>query len=271
MPIHDECNSVLIKLGLTNLQATVFLAINKLGKASVKTISNDTKIDRAHIYQIINKLHEIGLVQKILNNPNLFEAISVQEGLQILLERKNKEFAEIRHNAKTTITKLRNHEPEDCPTDDCQFILIPGKEAHFRVFRRIYQKTRTTYDGIFTHHEDFSKTIIFRERMENETYDLIEKGVKIRLIVCRSEKKAFPTTEVTQVIKKMNKNGLFQIRFANPRAAAMFGIIDKKEIYLNVGSESDWKEKPSLRSNNPQLVAIAQGYFNYLWRESTED
>jgi sugar-specific transcriptional regulator TrmB len=269
MSLQDECNEVLIRLGLTNLQATVYLSLCRLGRVSIKTISNDTKIDRAHIYQVINRLQEIGLVQKILKNPNLFESISLQEGLQILLERKDKEFTVTRQDTETTITKLRNYKSEDLPNDDCQFVLIPGKEAHSRVFNKLFEKTQTTYDGIFLRQEDFSNLIIFRK--EDHTYDLIEKGVKIRLVVCRSNKKDFPTSEVTRIIKKMNTDGLFQIRYSNLCAAAMFGIIDKKEIYINVGSASEWKEKPSLRSNNPRLVAIAQGYFDYLWRESTED
>src|SRR4030042_703709 len=131
MATQEEDYETLIKLGLTKLQAEVYLTLTKLGTACIKTISDTAKIDRAHVYQVIAKLQEIGLVQKILSTPNLFKAISLQEGLQILLERKAKEFSEIEEKTQETIQKIKEVTVVDIlQKNDCQFIIIPGKETH---------------------------------------------------------------------------------------------------------------------------------------------
>jgi DNA-binding MarR family transcriptional regulator len=260
----QKCQETLTKLGLTKLQAEVYLVLTNIGNASAKTIANTTKIDRAHIYQVTAKLQEIGLVQKILAAPNLFRAISLQEGLQILLERRNREFAKMEAETIDEIKKIKETKPEDVLNEEDQFTLIPGKEMHFRVFTKIFGKTQTSYDGIFIRLEDFCRYLANTMEEAGITLMLLDRGVKFRLIVCNPENRDIQP-KVSSIIRSLNKDGAFDIRYKTSTAAAMFGIIDKKELYMHVGSADDWREKPSLQSNNPCLVAMAQGYFDQMW------
>lgn len=269
-PILDENAKTLVRLGLTKLQAKVYLTLTKLRTASVKTIAENAQIDRSHVYQLVNKLQKIGLVQKILSNPNLFKAISLQEGLQILLERKTEELSELGERTKEMIQRNNENRNENEFQDtNSEFTLIPGREVHIRVFVKLFEKTQTSYDGIFIRQEDFCRYILMDNR-EGTTKKLLQRGVKFRLLVCNPENNRLPP-RVSKIIMKLNEKGTFNIRYRVSPAAAMFGIIDKKDLFINIGSASDWMEKPSLQTNNPSLVDIAQGYFEHMWHISAKN
>ena len=54
--------NVLQKLGMTNGEIKVFLALNKLGESTVGPIGNESKVSKSKIYDILDKLIEKGLV-----------------------------------------------------------------------------------------------------------------------------------------------------------------------------------------------------------------
>jgi len=66
MANSDEEIELLTKLGLTSLQARVYLALDKIKIETAKGIANITEIDRANIYRILSSLQSIGLVEKKL-------------------------------------------------------------------------------------------------------------------------------------------------------------------------------------------------------------
>ena len=61
----DENQTVLIKLGFTNSQARIYLAFNKLGPATVKTVARTARLDRGEAYRVISALEEKGFLEKI--------------------------------------------------------------------------------------------------------------------------------------------------------------------------------------------------------------
>jgi sugar-specific transcriptional regulator TrmB len=99
----EEDIKVLRQLGLTALQAQVYLTLSKLGKATIKTIATTARIDRANAYRVMSKLMKLNLVEKMITNPIVFKAVGVNEALQMLLERKAKEYQEIEAKAKDLV------------------------------------------------------------------------------------------------------------------------------------------------------------------------
>lgn len=268
----QDHHEILTKLGLTKVQAEVYLTLTKLHEAPIKVISATAKIDRAHVYQVMRGLQEKGLVQKILATPNRFKAISLQEGMKILLERKAKEFTEIEEKAIKAVQSMQqNKNEDDLQNSEDQFVLIPGKETHNREFIKLFKNTQINYDGIFSRQDDFCWYMLkeHEDGKDGVTRMLLHKGVKIRLIVCNPENKNLPRA-VLKTFRDLSKIGDLKIKFAVSCTAPMFGIIDNKAIFRNTGSAHEWMEKPSLYSTNRRLVEIAQGYFENMWQISVE-
>jgi sugar-specific transcriptional regulator TrmB len=78
------------ELGLSLLQARVYLALLKLGThSSIKATSACSKVARQDVYRTIAELRELGLVEMVIANLTLFRAIPLQETVAILMEKKN--------------------------------------------------------------------------------------------------------------------------------------------------------------------------------------
>jgi len=52
-------------IGLSNKEANVYMSLLSIGKARVARISSTTKLQRTHVYQILDRLHSHNLVQKL--------------------------------------------------------------------------------------------------------------------------------------------------------------------------------------------------------------
>jgi sugar-specific transcriptional regulator TrmB len=61
-------------LGLTSLQAKTYLALVTLGKANVQTIAKASNVARQDVYQVMPTLQKLGLGEKIIAKPIIYEA-----------------------------------------------------------------------------------------------------------------------------------------------------------------------------------------------------
>jgi len=99
----DFSTQTLEKLGLSKLQAKVYLAVVATQKASVAQIANLSKVARPDVYRILPTLEENGLVKKIIGSPTTYEATPLKQACEMLLETKKAEYNEIQHNTNYLI------------------------------------------------------------------------------------------------------------------------------------------------------------------------
>lgn len=57
---------VLVDLGLTPKQAKVYLALVRFGPLRVAGVSRNSQVARPDVYQTLDKLQQMGLVEKII-------------------------------------------------------------------------------------------------------------------------------------------------------------------------------------------------------------
>lgn len=104
--VQDEHVQTLMGLGLKFLQAKTYLALAKLGKADVKTISKASNVARQDIYRIIPTLEKLGLAEKIIANPTMYKATPIKEGLSILLQNRKEEIADLQKKTTSLINNF---------------------------------------------------------------------------------------------------------------------------------------------------------------------
>ena len=61
----DECFCVLRALGLSVLQARVYLSLLEIGEADAEAISQKTRMPQQEVYCTLRDLQELGLVKEI--------------------------------------------------------------------------------------------------------------------------------------------------------------------------------------------------------------
>jgi sugar-specific transcriptional regulator TrmB len=272
METADKKSEAFLNLGLTKLQVEIYLSLSKLGKVPAKKISEYTKIDRAHVYQVIIKLQQIGLVEKNLSNPCIYQAIPIRDGMQILVEKKTHELdtklLEVNRIRKIVQHFQEEKNPSSFAEDENEFTLIPGKETHTVEITKIMNRTRVSFDNVFLQN-DFCRALVTEKEISPFFGHFFHNNIKVRTILCKNKQK--PPKRTIEMIERLRIRGNFEFKYTKLRSLAMFGVLDNKAMFIHTGVESQWKDKPCLYSNNPCLVEMAKGYFEQLWRNAKND
>jgi len=253
-------------LGLTLVQAKIYLALIESDSSTTAEISKISKIARPDIYPNLSKLQLIGLVEKIFEIPTKYRAIPINRGLPLLLRTKTEQFerikAETRILLETTKTKkLKNKRKEAVYP---QFVLIPqGKPVIDRIKTAI-ENAQLNIDLVLSW-KMFSRGIVytFVESLEGAW----ERKVKTRFIV----ESPLKNKTAVQLVQFCRRNPYCQVRFIPHYPETVFGVYDRKEMFLIVFTKTDLSGSPALWSINLSLITLVGNRFESIWKTATED
>jgi sugar-specific transcriptional regulator TrmB len=136
----------------------------------------------------MSKLQELSLVEKMITNPTVFKAISVNEGVPMLLERQAKECEEIEQKAKELLERRKRNNKEKPPQEGCEFALVPEDTGTYRKIQDMMDRCQTGYNLMFyvrALKPDINHVMALWR-------NLLKKGVSVRLIAYTPEGETFP-------------------------------------------------------------------------------
>lgn len=249
---------LLTRLGLTTRQAKIYLTIAKIGKSKITTISSVAKIDRGNVYKTITKLQELNLVEKVIANPTVFQALPVSEGIALLLERKEKERAEVEANAKELLEKYRQDNEMPLNQDAFEFALIPEGKLTDRRIAEMWQTNESTQEAL-----------IYWKDFEHRTGEfvpvwrkLLKKGVKLRVVVF------FPNqVRMPEIFSELSRQyDSFLIRRAIDPPQCTLSIVDEQKAFITL--TPSLSSTPSFWVCNCVLVSLIREYFETVWCKS---
>jgi len=263
LAVQDEDVQTLTRLGLTALQAKIYLALLKLEKATGRTLSQHSKVARQEAYRLLAELQEKGLVEKILGVPTEFKPIPIEDCLFILIERKKSEISEIQKKATELLQNLKEKNSKNArQEEESQFILVPRKGNYFQKIRKVFENSQTSIDAITTSRRFLSIMFIFGQDVEKA----LKRGVKMRILTEKPEDE----NSLPENVKALKQNPLYRVRYLPTPPLAPLLIIDKKEVTIVTSARAGLNESPTLWSNNPSLIAVFRGYFETAWITAME-
>lgn len=257
MQIQERNIQTLHKLGLTLLQAKIYLVLVQGGKEKIQTISKITDTDRSNTYHAIAQLQQMGLVEKIIDYPSLYQAIPLQTGVSILLNRKKDQYNKIQREAYELNRIIRVDSPR--APEESSFKLI--KRSRKTEMKDIINACNNTQECVDIVTND--KT--FQSLMDLGEYHLkcIKRGVKYRII---TKSVAFQSKKLGSFLKEPN----FQMRCLPTPPKAEFAIHDHKSAMVILCPHLGLGNKSALFTSNPSCVEIFQKYFDTVWTEAKE-
>ena len=255
---------VLVNLGLTPKQAKVYLALAKFGPLRVAGISKNSQVARPDVYQTLDKLQQMGLVEKIIETPLRYKAIPLENGLSLLLEARTQQYEKVKAETEVlrVAAKAEKHVELD-QAESAQFVLVPeGKPAVERI-RQAIINAQQTIDIVVSWKRIMQGLLdVFVDSLEVAW----AKNVKVRCIVEKPQKNK--TSE--HLIEYFRDKPSNQMRFIPCQPDTVFGIYDKKEISIAVIPKTELERSPALFSSNEALINLASDHFEVLWRSATE-
>ena len=261
---NGDVTQVLTNLGLTSSQAIVYFTLTQSAVCTAKTISKASQIAREHIYKVLQQLHDLGLVEKVIANPSEFKALPIQEGLSFLLQRRTTENRKLNKQTLELIINFKNNKLELASgKEDSQFILIPPQKAAINKTRKEIEAAQTSIDVITSFKRLESTARTYHEAIEKA----LERGVKIRVITQKPENK----NEVSKLVQDLMQHPSLKLRYILKSPSAIVTIYDRKEIFMIISPKTGLIESSGLLSNNPSLLAVMNDFYEILWITAIED
>ena len=267
--VQDEQIQTLMDLGLSLLQAKIYLALSSFENAPIKTISTTSNIAKQDVYRIMPKLQKMGLVEKILAAPIRYQAVPLKTGIDLLFQYRTREFAKLQNKTAQVLNTLQESDvavnvSEDEPKVEEEQLLITSEIT--LLLKKLEKENRAAQQSIDTAGpwKDIKPNLY--NYLQWEFRKIMKKGVKIRLLTEEHEK----DKTMDRTIKTLKRNPLFRIRYIHPPITLRTAIYDKKHVNMYLGASME-DSVPSLWSNNPRLVKIMGDYFEEFWNNARED
>ncbi len=254
---EEESVGIFMNLGLTYVQAKLYLTLIKLGNSGgeVKRICKESSVARQDIYRVLPNLQKIGLVEKIISKPTVFRAIPLEKGFSMLLNKRTNEYSELKKKAKTVFDKISVSDlKSDMNEESTQFVITSEKGLFFRKVREDIEETQSSVKIIYT--KERMSTIMFHtgEQLEKAT------GRGIRIQALTTKKEGITTDRNIQLLKK---NPSFEFRFIEDVQVGLI-MFDNKEVNIRIAHTI----VPSLWTNNRNVVKLAEIYFENIWKKA---
>jgi len=106
-----QLNRMLIRYDLTPNQAKVYLFLSKIGIKTASEISKALGIPRTETYHLLSTLQQKGIIFSIFGKPTKFNAVGIEESIEILVNNQRNRINEL-EVGKESIIKLWNIIPK---------------------------------------------------------------------------------------------------------------------------------------------------------------
>lgn len=258
-PLQEDLQT-LMELGLTLLQAKVYLGLVQTGTANVREIAQVSKVARPDVYRILSKLHEFGLIDYVIAKPSLFRAIPTQIALKVLMHHKTQKHKELKTKTTALIHKYNKKNNHDLLQADSKFVYVPSKEALISKLKKAIDSTQESIDASTSCKRFTYACYILGRRLKNAW----NRDVKGRVVINSTEQNQ------PALIKECWRAPWADIRYTPTVPRTVMVMYDKKEVFIFTKPESNLKDSPALWSNDPSLLAMAEDFFELLWITAME-
>ena len=260
MTVQDKAVETLTGLGLTILQAKVYLELAKGGKATVKEIAKKSNIARQDLYRIAPQLLNLGLIEKLIDTPTKFRAIPIKEATELLIERRKKQTAQIEQESKQLLSYFTAKESDTLKDEESQFIIVNDLQARIAKSKKQIANTKNAINIV----TKWSFFLTYTPEAIEELTKVLNKGVHVHIIT-----QAPRNTDVfPKKLQKLLKHPNFEVRYISSLPSSMVAVFDREEVNILLASDKTPAETAMLVSNNINLIELSQNYFDVMWADA---
>jgi sugar-specific transcriptional regulator TrmB len=245
-----------MQLGLTRIQANIYLNLLLNGKAEARNIAYWASAPRTEVYRALNELQENGLVDRELGCPLKFTAVPPSLGLQAFIDNKLQNINQMQKNLKNFSDEFEsNTEPN--PEREYKIISIEGKKRIISKIKQQHDAAKSSID-IITFLPRF--LYIANQCMDNYSR-AVARGVKYRIILGMPN----DTQDLPPEIKKAHNNENTTVKKIVGSPQVNSAVFDGEQMNFSYYPDRRIVESPLILTNHPCLVGFALNSFQRTW------
>lgn len=170
----------LTKLGLSEKEASVYMAATQLGPSPVQKISQKAKVNRATTYVIIDSLMQMGVMSTYDEGKKTFYVAEKPDHLVDYFTNKEQELSEKIDNLKDILPELRmlHNDYSDKPKVK-YYEGFEGLKSVQNYFAESLKHGDTVY--VFLPYDEFESSIL-RKRLASVRKKRVKKNIKLKVI-----------------------------------------------------------------------------------------
>lgn len=242
----------LVELGLSKSEATLYLALLKLGSADVKTLVYETGFFKANTYDSMEKLCEKGIVSKVVQNGVRTYNLEKPDSLIEFIQKKKSEL-EAKEELAKELAKEAQKSKENTHSSETA-VVLRGVSGVKQIYSEIIEKK---LDSLIFGSPIESETLIGNHYWKNFHLKLNERNIQTKMIFHKS----------LRHWKNVNDPKKHQLRFHD----AEFESLTETTIYGDKVAFTVWTQKPVVTIiKNKHVADSYRQIFNILWKQSKE-
>jgi sugar-specific transcriptional regulator TrmB len=253
----EEILQTLQHFGLSEYEAKVYVALVSLGPAKAGAISREAGVPQSKIYDILDGLARMQLVEVFEGRPKEFKAIAPETILKNFVKDKEEEFKSLRERALTISALLKPAIDEE---DIIEGVWIQKGEKWAEVLNRLSEMLGRCRKYAFDITRDFSCSARLRETIRS----CIRRKVELKVISIG------PINEINYSRAKWYYANRVPIRVFETKVHPRILVVDGKEVSIRL-DHSPLQNKftfHSIWSQDPSLVKVFDTYMKNLWQSA---
>jgi sugar-specific transcriptional regulator TrmB len=261
---QDETVETLVNLGLTVLQARVYIALSRLGTQTGRATAKAARVAPQDVYRVLSELQEKGLIEKIISKPNQYRSAPVIQGLSMLLHDRNQQTYKLKKAVSKICKNLEIKDYQDNNDVTKEFALLPAQERAINRDVNLFETVQTSLELV----NNFQESMALHEYHFKREIKALKTGVKIREILSVNNSRIRPSNDF---LKLVAMKPAYRVRYIYSPEPAKLIIKDSKEVLVSTKGSVNALQQPVLWSSNNVLVQIIQQWFDNMWKNSQEE
>jgi len=262
MLLREDDVKILIDLGLSHRQASVFLVLSRLKSSTARSIATASRQPRQDVYKVLDELIQLGLIEKELSSPTKFSIIPIHDACSLLLRRKVKNAVYLRRETKILERDLQGIDLELVHDEGRKVLLVSEGESIVLRMKKSIENTRRSIDAIAPQKFLGQGFFFLTQALEKA----LQRGVKIRFITNILDE----MDSRFSIPSALAKNSSFRIRTILSHTRSRFCVYDNREVTVVLSSDIDFTKSPLLWSNCASLVNDYRDHYETLWNDSID-
>jgi sugar-specific transcriptional regulator TrmB len=212
------------------------------------------------VYRVLDELQEMGLIEKTIALPYEFEAVPINDGIQILVAKKVEQVNAIQKKAKEVLQKSQSCALKPPSSEECKLVALEGKFRLMKTMKLEHNNVQRTVDVITT----LSRWLQILDFCFQEFMEALDRGVKYRVVIAKPAGKiTFPES-----IRVLLAQPGFELRLSEEPLKINAAVFDENEATVNFFEGKSLMESPIIWTNHPGFIQMCQDRFDRVWKSA---
>jgi sugar-specific transcriptional regulator TrmB len=147
---QEKLLKTLVNVGLTQLDAEVYLLLAKKGPIKARDATKALKLSKQRFYPIIKNLQRKGVVTATLEHPAMFSAVAFKKVLDLFVKSKMAEAQHVQKHKEDLLLDWQSVDLSKAESPSAKFAVIEGRNCIYSKIQQMIEETKSRLSFVTT-------------------------------------------------------------------------------------------------------------------------